>query len=189
MRIAFVAFDRMNMLDFFGAYDALMRLKTLGFVENLTCNTCALKEEVRDIHGLTLKADTVQSSLDGYDIVVVPGGTGTRTLIHDEIFLAWIRSARFSPLKAGVCTGALLLGAAGFLKDKRATTHSNALEILAPYCAEVLQDARVVDAGEIVTSAGVSASIDLGLYLCERFAGAGAVVAKGMEYPFYLTRP
>ncbi|MBE0496191.1 MAG: DJ-1/PfpI family protein [Campylobacterales bacterium] len=185
MRIAFVAFDRMNMLDFFGAYDALMRLKTLGFVETLTCNTCALKEEVRDIHGLSLKADTVQSSLDGYDIVVVPGGVGSRTLMHDEIFLAWIKSARFAPLKAGVCTGALLLGAAGFLKEKRATTHSNALELLAPYCAEVVRDERVVDAGEIVTSQGVSASIDLGLHLCERLCGAGAQVAKGMDYPFF----
>jgi len=184
MRIAFVAFDRMNMLDFFGAYDALMRLKTLGLVEGLTCNTCALKEEVRDIHGLTLKADTVQSSLDGYDVVVVPGGIGTRTLMHDEIFLAWIKSARFAPLKAGVCTGALLLGAAGFLKDKRATTHSNAFDVLTPYCKEVVENERVVDAGEVITSRGVSASIDLGLHLCERLAGAGEAVAKGMEYPF-----
>ncbi len=88
-------------------------------------------------------------------------------------------------LKASVCTGALLLGAAGFLKGKRATTHPNNFDELAPYCAEVV-DERVVDEGDIVTARGVTSAIDLGLYLVERLASAAARarIAKQMDYPY-----
>lgn len=186
MKIAFVLFDRMNMLDFIGTYDALTRLKTLELVDAFTCKTCALKEEVKDNHGLVLKPDIAHESLDGYDIVVVPGGAGARVLCHDEIFLAWIKSARFATTKVGVCTGALLLGAAGFLKDKPATTHPSAFALLAPYCQEVVER-RVVEAGDTLTCRGVSASLDLGIYLCQKIAGRDAAqkVAASMDYPFF----
>jgi cyclohexyl-isocyanide hydratase len=186
VKIAFVLFDRMNMLDFVGVYDALTRLKTLGLVDSFTCKTCALKEEIRDNHGLMLKPDVAHESLDGYDIVVVPGGAGARVLCHDEIFLAWIRSARFATMKAGVCTGALLLGAAGFLKGKAATTHPSAFDLLAPYCQDVIAT-RVVEAGDTFTCRGVSASLDLGIYLCQKVAGKDAAqkVAASMDYPFF----
>ena len=88
-------------------------------------------------------------------------------------------------LKASVCTGALLLGAAGFLKGKRATTHPNAFEELRSHCAHVVDD-RVVDDGGIMTARGVTSSIDLGLYLVERLAGAEARarIATQMDYSY-----
>lgn len=82
-----------------------------------------------------------------------------------------------------VCTGSLLLGAAGWLRDKPATTHPGAIDDLANYCRDVRSE-RVVDAGDIITSGGVTAAIDLGLHLVSRFAGEAARlrVAWQMEY-------
>lgn len=186
MRIAFVLYDRVNLLDFAGAYDALMRLKTLGFIESLTCNTCALKDEILDIHGLRITPSNSQESLDGYDMVLIPGGIGSRTLAQDEIFLAWLRSSRSAPIKVGICSGALLLAAAGFLKDKSATTHPQAQDLLASYGVKTVNEKRVVDEGDILTCKGVSASIDMGIYLCRRLCGEEAAkkVAASMDYPF-----
>ena len=89
------------------------------------------------------------------------------------------------PLKVSVCTGALLLGAAGFLQGRRATTHPSAYQELEPYCGEVVRE-RVVDEGDVVTAGGVSASIDLGLHLVQRLAGADARrrIAAQMDYPY-----
>jgi transcriptional regulator GlxA family with amidase domain len=86
-----------------------------------------------------------------------------------------------------VCTGALLLGQAGFLRDKRATTHHRAWELLRPLCREVVTDRRIVDEGQIVTAGGVASALDLGLYLVERFWGAEArqKIAAQMEYRAY----
>ena len=97
----------------------------------------------------------------------------------------WIRTAQNVPLKISVCTCALLLGAAGFLKGKRATTHPGAYQELEPYCATVAVE-RIVDEGGIVTGSGVSASIDLGLHVVQRLAGANARarIAKQMDYPY-----
>jgi len=88
-------------------------------------------------------------------------------------------------LKTSVCTGALLLGSAGFLAGKRATTHPNAFEELKPYCT-VVENRRIVDEGSVVTARGVSSSLDLGLHLVERIAGreARTRIAKQMDYPY-----
>jgi cyclohexyl-isocyanide hydratase len=119
-------------------------------------------------------------------VIVVPGGFGTRALQHDKAFIQWLQSASPAKLKTSVCTGALLLGSAGFLAGKRATTHPNAFEELKPYCATVVIDQRVVDEGEVVTAQGVTSSIDLGLHLAERMAGREARIriAKQMDYPY-----
>jgi cyclohexyl-isocyanide hydratase len=84
-----------------------------------------------------------------------------------------------------VCTGALLLGAAGFLKGRRATTHPNAYQELEPYCATVVRE-RVVDEGDVITARGVSSSIDAGLHIVEKLAGADSRtrVAAQMDYPY-----
>jgi len=86
--------------------------------------------------------------------------------------------------KASVCTGSLLLGAAGFLKGRRATTHPNALEALKTYCATVVA-ARVVDEGDVITAVGVTSAVDLGLTLVARIAGEEARerIAEQMDYP------
>jgi transcriptional regulator GlxA family with amidase domain len=124
--------------------------------------------------------------LADYDLLVVPGGHGARRLCSEPTFVEWLRSADPVRLKASVCTGALLLGAAGFLRGLRATTHPSAFEELAAYC-EVDPGSRVVDAGSVVTSRGVTAGIDLGLHLVSRLAGGDAArkVAVQMDYPHF----
>jgi cyclohexyl-isocyanide hydratase len=186
MKTAFVIFDRMTALDLIGVYDPLTRLKSMNFIPEFNWQICAFTEEVSDDRGLRFAPDTVAESLGAYDIIVVPGGFGTRALQHDKAFNQWLRSAAPVKLKTSVCTGALLLGSAGFLTGKRATTHPNAFEELKPYCADVVVDRRVVDEGGIVTAQGVTSSIDLGLHLVERLAGREARfrIAKQMDYPY-----
>ena len=185
MKTAFVIFDRMTALDLIGVYDPLTRLKSMDFVTEFNWQMCAFTEEVSDDRGLRFAPDTVAESLGAYDLIVVPGGFGTRALQHDKAFTQWLRSAAPVKLKTSVCTGALLLGAAGFLAGKRATTHPNAFEELKPYCAFV-ENRRIVNEGSVVTARGVSSSLDLGLHLVERIAGREARVriAKQMDYPY-----
>ena len=185
MKTAFVLFDRLTALDFVGVYDPLTRLRSMQVMPDFEWSLCAFTDDVTDDRGLRFIPDVVGGSLAGYDLIVVPGGYGTRPLLRDEAFLGWLRTAAPVPLKASVCTGALLLGAAGFLQGKRATTHPNNFADLTPYCAHVV-DARVVDEGEVVTARGVTSALDLGLHLVERLAGeaARARIAKQMDYPF-----
>jgi cyclohexyl-isocyanide hydratase len=125
----------------------------------------------------------IPTSLAGYDVLIVPGGVGTRTLIHDQHFIEWIRTAQAVPSKVSICTGSLILGAAGFLKDKAATTHFSEYDTLQPFCRAVSKD-RIVEEGDVVTAGAVAASIDLGLYLCEKWAGPEAArdIQRCMNY-------
>jgi transcriptional regulator GlxA family with amidase domain len=190
MKMAFVLFHRLTVMDFIGVYDPLTRLKSMGLMADVEWDLCALTKEVTDGKGLCLAATAVGRPLAAYDLLVVPGGMGTRTLQHDRTFIDWLRSSEPVKVKASVCTGSLLLGAAGFLKSRRATTHRTVFEELRPYCAEVVDD-RVVDEGDIVTARGVTSAIDLGLYLVERLAGpqARARIAAQMDYPDVRQKP
>ena len=189
MKIAFVIFNGLTTLDFIGIYDPLTRLKTMGFMPDLEWDICAFTDIVKDDRGLVMIPTAIQEPLQSYEVLVVPGGYGTRTLIHDKNFVEWIKTAGPCKLKVSVCTGALLLGAAGFLKDKRATTHPSAFQELKPFCRWVLEN-RIVDDGNIITAGGVSSGIDAGLYVVERLAGGETKkkIAKQMDYP-YTFRP
>ena len=89
MKTAFVIFDRMTALDLIGVYDPLTRLKSMNFVTEFNWQICAFTEEVFDDRGLRFVPDTVADSLGAYDIIVVPGGFGTRALQHDKAFTQW----------------------------------------------------------------------------------------------------
>lgn len=184
MRIAFVIYNGMTSLDFIGVYDPLSRLKTLGFIPDLEWEICAHTEAVTDNTGLRMVPTKVREPLDAYDMMVIPGGFGSRKLVDDTDFIAWLKTAEPCPLKVSVCTGSLLLGAAGFLQGKRATTHFNALDILNKFCSQVVE-ARIVDEGDVITAGGVTSSIDLGLYLCQKLAGPEAKerIRRTMDYP------
>ena len=186
-RLAFVVFDRMTVLDFIGIYDPLTRLKSMGFLPGLTWDVCGQQPVARDDRGLSINATRFNEPLGGYDVLVVPGGFGTRTLKDDTRFVTWLQTAAPVELKVSVCTGAMLLGAAGFLKGKRATTHHAELDALRPYCAEVVSK-RVVDEGDVITAGGVTSAIDVGLYVVERLAGAEVrrKIAKQMDYPYEM---
>lgn len=182
MRVAFVIFERMTALDFVGAYDAVTRLRTMLFRPDLAWDICALTAQVSDPNGLKFSATRVDEPLDAYGLVIVPGGYGTRELMDDERFIEWLRTAEGCELKASVCTGSLLFGAAGFLKGKRAATHPTARTELEKFCE--VSEQRVVDEGEVITAGGVTAAIDLGLHLCGRLAGAEAreKIRQQMDY-------
>ena len=185
MTAAFLLYDDLVALDLIGAYDPITRLGSMGVLDDVAWDLCALRGPVTDDRGLRFTPDRVGESLGAYDLLVVPGGHGTRRLRRDDAFLDWLRTAAPVALKTSVCTGSLLLGAAGFLEGRRATTHPNAADELAPYCAHVSGD-RVVDEGPVVTARGVSAGIDLGLHVVDRLAGpdARARIAEQMDYPY-----
>jgi len=131
-----VVFDRMTALDFVGIYDPLTRLRSMGIDPNFDWRICAQQAPVTDDRGLRFVPDAVEEPLSGFDLLVVPVGSGTRTLVRDANFLRWFGSAAGVPLKVSVCTGSLLLGAAGFLRGKAATTHPRARAELAELEAE-----------------------------------------------------
>ena len=183
MKIAYILFNKITLLDFIGVYDAVLRLKTLNYIPDLQWDLCALTEKVSDESGLTLLPTKTGGSLESYDALIVPGGRGTGTLQHDTDFIAWLKTASPAAWKISVCTGSLLLGAAGFLHNKKATTHFNYYEALQAYCKEAVPD-RVVEDGNVITAGAVSSSIDLGLFLCTKWAGAAAAkeIRKRMDY-------
>ena len=186
MKVAFIIYDGMTALDFIGVYDALTRLKTMKFMRDFEWEICAHTREVIDGSGLRFTPTATQGTLQDFDITIVPGGFSARKLINDSEFIAWLKTSESCKLKASVCTGSLLLGAAGFLKGKKATTHPSALEELRPFCGTVV-DERVIDEGDIITARGVTSSIDLGLYLCEKLAGREARerISRQMDYLGY----
>jgi len=93
MKIAFVVYDNLTLLDFAGVYDPLTRLKTRGFVPDLTYDICSCTEDVRSSEGARLAADRAALDLSEYDYVIVPGGDGIQPLMKDPEFLRWIAGA------------------------------------------------------------------------------------------------
>lgn len=183
MRIAYILYNGITTLDFIGIYDPVSRLRSMGFLPDLNWQLCALQPAIKDHFGLELVMDAIRPDLGGYDAIVVPGGFGSRALQQDGDFIEWLRTVGKDTLKVSICTGSLLLGAAGLLNGKKATTHFNEYQHLAAYAKEVLRE-RIVEDGDVVTAGAVAASLDLGLYLCEKWAGKQAMeeIAKSMNY-------
>lgn len=173
MNLAFLIYQGMTALDFIGMYDPVTRLKTMGFMPDLQWDICANAPQVSDHNGLYFIPTKLSESLSNYDAILVPGGItkNINKLIETTNFIEWLKTAVSCPLKISVCTGSLLLGEAGFLQSKKATTHPNSFHELQKYCDTVL-DHRIVEDGDTITARGVTSSIDLGLYLCEKFAGS-----------------
>lgn len=185
MKIALIVFNGVTFLDLIGFYDVIYRLKMFEPTKDTTWDICGLTEEVTDELGMTIKVNHINNDLAHYDLIFIPGGMGTRKLKDDTNFINWIKTASNVPYKVSVCTGSLILGAAGFLNGIRATTHPNVYDLLTPYCKEVIQ-ARIVKDGQVITAGGVSTSIDLGLYVIRYFAGSDAetIVRKQIDYPY-----
>jgi len=176
-RIAFFLFPRITLLDLVGVYDALRRVG----VEHRLIGTEA---EIADESGMRILVEGVYEDLSPFDLLVVPGGFGTRVLLDDERCIDYLRGWGGVRPVASVCTGSLLLGKAGHLAGLRATTHHGALDLLRPLCGTVVTDERVVDEGRVVTAAGVTSALDLGVHLVEKFWGAETRrrIAEQMEY-------
>ena len=166
--VAMLAFDGITALDLVGPYEALSR------VPNLSITICA--ETISPVRtgagSLGFVVDTAISNIGTTDVLVIPGGgaAGVGALVTNQNVLSWIREiARTARWTTSVCTGSLVLGAAGLLKGRDATTHWTAKDLLARFGANYV-DERVVESDQILTSAGVTAGIELGLHLVEKIA-------------------
>ncbi|MGW2826446.1 DJ-1/PfpI family protein [Streptomyces sp. NPDC001443] len=167
MQIAILLFDRFTALDAVGPYETLGRLPDADTVF-VAEHTGPVRS---DTGSLALVADRTLADVPHPDIVVVPGGPGQTSQMDNEVLLGWLRTAdTTSTWTTSVCSGSLLLAAAGFLRGRRATSHWLALEHLDRFGAEPTGE-RVVFDGKYVTAAGVSAGIDMGLTLLGRIAG------------------
>jgi putative intracellular protease/amidase len=182
MKVAIALFDRVTALDAIGPYEVLQRVPEfdITFVGHQLGT-------VRTENGmLGLSVDATFEQLPAPDIVLIPGGVGSRALIADQRVLDWVRAAhRTSVLTTSVCTGSLVLAAAGLLDGLTATTHWGARDRLAGLGAVVTAE-RVVPLWEqrIVTAAGVSSGIDMALTVIARLVDDVAAMAAQLEVEY-----
>lgn len=99
MRIAFIIFDQITLLDFIGVYDPISRLKTMNYLPDLEWDVCSFTESASDSFGLAIIPHKIQPSLSEYDAIIIPGGIGTRQLQYDDPFLHWIQRAQSATYK------------------------------------------------------------------------------------------
>jgi transcriptional regulator GlxA family with amidase domain len=197
LTVGIFIFDDVEVLDFAGPFEVFSRTRTVAGAESRRTDDSApfevftvarSREQMTAIGGLVVTPRYAWADAPPIDLLVVPGGFGTRALLGDEETLAWIReTAGRSRQVTSVCTGALLLAKAGLLQGRRATTHWAGLDLLAsidPTIA-VQRDTRVVHDG-IFTSAGVSAGIDMSFAVVEQICGRAVALetAHYIEYPW-----
>ena len=197
MTVGVLIFDDVEVLDFAGPFEVFSRTRTVAGAESRrtddsapfeTFTVARSRDAVTAIGGLTVTPRYSWADAPPIDILVVPGGFGTRALLNDQAMLEWIReTAARSRQVTSVCTGALLLAKLGLLQGKRATTHWAGLDLLASIdpTIRVQRDRRVVHDG-VFTSAGVSAGIDMSFAVVEQICGRDVAIetAHYIEYPW-----
>jgi transcriptional regulator GlxA family with amidase domain len=180
VKTTILLFDGITALDAIGPYEVLRSVP--GWEVEFVAKA---RGEVRsDSGGLGLSADKSLDEASAADVLLVPGGKGNRPLLEDAEVLDWLRRVDGeTKWTTSVCTGSLLLGAAGLLEGRRATSHWLSLERLRKYGAEPV-GGRYVEDGKVITAAGVSAGIDMALHLVGREAGPEAAqkVQLAIEY-------
>jgi transcriptional regulator GlxA family with amidase domain len=180
MKTSILIFDGITALDAIGPYEVLRSVP--GWEVEFVAKAAG---EVRTDSGhLGLSADVALADVSGTDIVLVPGGAGNRPLLTDEEVLSWLREIDGGTTwTTSVCTGSLVLGAAGLLEGRRATGHWLYLEPLRAYGADPV-GGRFVEDGKVITAAGVSAGIDMALHLVGQEIGpeVAQAVQLGIEY-------
>lgn len=184
--VAFVLFDGAEELDFVGPWEVFTMLNAVVPGEVSAFTVAQVAGTITCAKGMQVIAEHSFGSCPPADIIVVPGGRGTRTERDNPAMLDFVRrmdaQAEFT---TSVCTGSLVLQSAGLLKGLRATTHWGSIELLRrPGDCEVLANTRFVDNGHILTAAGVSAGIDMALHLAGRIWGTEVAMKtqKAMEY-------
>jgi putative intracellular protease/amidase len=180
VNIAILLFDRLTALDAVGPYEVLSRVP--GATVTFVAHEPGAKRT--DNGRLALVADAALAEVPHPDVVLVPGGPGQAALMADGPVHEWLRAAHeTSTWTTSVCTGSLILAAAGLLQDKHATSHWLSLEELGRLGAQPVSE-RVVFDGKLVTAAGVSAGIDMALTLAARIAGdhVAQAIQLSIEY-------
>lgn len=191
-QVGILLFDKVEVLDFAGTFEVFslardFNQEALFQVHTITENG----QMIRARNGLKVLPDYNFSNCPQLDILLVPGGYGAEEIeIYNESLLSWItEKAQQVEILASVCTGALLLAQAGFLKEKRATTHWMDLERLANFPeVDVQKETKYVEDGKVITSGGISAGIDMSFYLVAKLYGVETALAtaKRMEYDISL---
>lgn len=194
-RVGILVFPEVEVLDFAGPFevfsvtrldDARRRETPSPYAVTLVAESAA---PLRATGGLVVTPDCTTADCPPLDVLVVPGGWGTRREEHNAALLAWIAArGRAVETCTSVCTGALLLGRAGLLDGRRATTHWRSLDRMRETLPRttVVDDLHVVVDGDVVTSAGISAGIDMALRVVARHHGEAVAraTARHMEYPY-----
>lgn len=193
-KVGILLFEDVEVLDFAGPFEVFSRTRLIPGVEARRSDdsapfhvftVAATRDAVRATGGLVVVPHFARDEAPPVDLLVVPGGLGTRRLLTDAAMLTWVRdTARHARRVTSVCTGALLLASAGLLRGKRATTHRSALDELAAFDVGEVVHERIVDDG-IITSAGVAAGLDMALYVVETMFGQDVAdeTAAYIEYP------
>src|SRR5271166_4760283 len=179
LRSGMLVFPNLTQLDLTGPYEVLARLP--GAETRLIWKDLG---PVRSEHGMRISPDTTFADCPPLDLVLVPGGGGINPLLEDAEVLAFLRhAAAEARYVVGICTGSLVLGAAGLLRGKRAATHWMSRDLLRSFGAEPVAQRVVVD-GKFFTGGGVTAGIDVALTVAAEIAGRAAAEAiqLGIEY-------
>jgi transcriptional regulator GlxA family with amidase domain len=194
-KVGILIFPEVEVLDFCGPFEvfSVTRLDEDRRREETSPYDVVLiaeqKEPVCTTGGMEVIPNHTFQDCPPLDVLVVPGGWGTRREINNDRLIAWVAEmGRQVKTLTSVCTGALLLGKAGLLGGKRATTHWRVLEEMRRWfpTVSVIDDQHVVEDGDVITSAGISAGIDMALKVVARHHGevVARTTAKHMEYPF-----
>ncbi|MCH8008341.1 MAG: DJ-1/PfpI family protein [Chloroflexi bacterium] len=182
--IAFVLFPDFEELDFVGP-DEVLAATAKHIDKEWRPFTVAQERMVKSTNGLTVQADYTFAEAPDADLVLVPGGQGTNTEVGNAELIAYIkRAGESAEYITSVCTGAFLLHKAGFLAGKRATTHWSQLDELRALGDVTVEEERWVHDGNVITAAGVSAGIDMALYLLGvlKSPQVARTVQRGIEY-------
>lgn len=191
--VGILIFDDVEVLDFCGPFEVFSSARRSGEEEReerrlYNAYTVAEKGDIVVCRGgLLVKPHYTFRDHPHFDLLVIPGGSGTRRERENPAVLNWIRhQMETAEVTTSVCTGSFLLGAIGALDNRKATTHWAAIDWMRENHPDVttIDDQRVIDEGKIVTSAGVSAGIDMALYMVARLNGIEIArdTARGMEY-------
>jgi transcriptional regulator GlxA family with amidase domain len=194
--VGILIFDDVEVLDFSGPFEVFSVARPVeensDEFELFTVMTIAEEDRIVSCRGgLLVKPNTTIENHPTLDILVVPGGQGTRRERHNQQLLDWIvQQDQHTNLTTSVCTGAFLLAERGILDHHRATTHWSSIEWMRSMypSIEMVADERVVDEGHTITSAGVSAGIDMSLHVVSRLYGPDVAkwTARRMEYDWLI---
>ncbi|REK71280.1 DJ-1/PfpI family protein [Paenibacillus paeoniae] len=189
--VAVLMYEGVDTLDLAGPFDVIAVSSNWG--QDFNVYTVALEQkEYRSVSGITLVPTYHVHNCPKADIVIVPGGWGSRTEMHNEALTDWIRDvSEQAELTLSVCTGALLLAKAGLLEGLSATTNSRAIDLLrevAPASTRIVEGVRYVDNGNIILSAGVTAGIDAALHVVERLIGEERALDTAVKLEYNWNR-
>jgi transcriptional regulator GlxA family with amidase domain len=188
--VAILIFKDMEVLDFCGPFEVFSVVNRFAAPAEMNVFTVAeSREPVVARGGLSVNPQCALADCPQPDILLVPGGQGTRTEMNNRALIEWIqKSAASAERVLSVCTGALLLAKAGLLDGLETTTHHGAIELLREVAPRTIVhgDRRFVDNGRLICSAGIAAGIDMSLHVVENLLGAEIAnqVAGHMEYPW-----